>query len=67
MEQGSVISAMNTFVVRLWIERSATGSHWLGRIEHVQSGESAAFSDIDGMLSFMGCFVEMHREKEGTE
>ncbi|MBC7231941.1 MAG: hypothetical protein H5T68_01675 [Chloroflexi bacterium] len=65
MEQGSLaLSVMNTFVVRLWTERSATESRWRGRIEHVQSRESAAFSDVDGMLSFMGRFVEIHQGKE---
>nr|MBC7243858.1 hypothetical protein [Chloroflexota bacterium] len=65
MERGS-LPVMNTFVVRLWTERSAEGAHWRGRIEHVQSRESAIFSDTEGMLDFIGRFVEMNRGKEST-
>ncbi len=65
MERG-LIPVMNTFVVRLWTEWLATGSYWRGQIEHVQSRESATFSDAEGMLDFMGCFVEINRGKEST-
>jgi hypothetical protein len=44
---------VSTFVVRFWQEWSAAGPRWRGRIEHVQSGESAAFLDLDGMLEFV--------------
>lgn len=67
MEQDELaFFVINTFVVRLWTERSATGLYWRGRIEHVQSRESATFSDTEGMLDFMGRFVEMNRGKENT-
>lgn len=63
MEQDKLAPpVMNTFVVRLWTERSATGSYWRGQIEHVQSRESTAFADVDSMLSFIGRFVEIQRE-----
>lgn len=45
--------AINTFVVRFWREWSATGSRWRGRIEHVESGQSAAFLDLNEMLDFV--------------
>jgi hypothetical protein len=41
------------FVVRFWRERSAAGSRWRGRIEHVQSGESASCLDLEGILVFI--------------
>jgi hypothetical protein len=44
------------FVVRFWRESSEAGPHWRGRIEHVRSGESAAFGDLDGMLAFLRRF-----------
>jgi len=47
------VPPVSTFVVRFWQEWSAAGSRWRGRIEHVQSGESAAFLDVDGMLDFV--------------
>ena len=43
----------STFVIRSWREWSVAGPRWRGRIEHVQSGESAAFVDLDGMLDFV--------------
>jgi hypothetical protein len=53
MAEPSPVPPISTFVVRFWREWSAAGSRWRGRIEHVQSGESAAFLDVDGMLKFV--------------
>ena len=53
MVEPSPVSPISTFVVRFWREWSAAGSRWRGRIEHVQSGESATFLDVDGMLDFV--------------
>jgi hypothetical protein len=39
-----------TFVVRFWREWSAAGPRWRGRIEHVQSGESATFLGLNAVL-----------------
>jgi hypothetical protein len=56
MAESTPIPPVSTFVVRFWQEWSASGLRWRGRIEHVQSGESAAFLDIGGMLSFLRRF-----------
>ena len=53
MAEPSPVPPISTFVVRFWQEWSAGGSRWRGRIEHVQSGESATFLDVDGMLDFV--------------
>jgi hypothetical protein len=53
MTESSQVPPASTFVVRFWQEWSAAGSRWRGHIEHVQSGESAAFLDLDGMLDFV--------------
>ena len=53
MADSSPVPPLSTFVVRFWRDWSATGSRWSGRIEHVQSGESAAFLDSDGLLDFL--------------
>jgi hypothetical protein len=53
MAQPSPAVATNIFIVRLWREWSVAGPRWRGRIEHVQSGESAAFLDFDAMLDFI--------------
>ena len=53
MTEPSPVPPISTFVVRFWQEWSAAGSRWRGRIEHVQSGESAAFLGVDEMLDFV--------------
>lgn len=50
------IPPVSTLVIRLWREWSAAGSRWRGRIEHVESGEGAAFLDLQGMLDFLRRF-----------
>jgi len=47
---------MITFVVRFWRDTSAGEGRWRGQIEHVQSGERAAFLDAEGMFRFMRRF-----------
>ena len=47
---------MATFVVRFWREPSAGQARWRGQIEHVQSGQSAAFLDLEAMLRFLRRF-----------
>ena len=49
-------SATVTFVVRFWREASAGSVRWRGQIEHVQSGQSAAFLDLEAMLRFLRRF-----------
>jgi hypothetical protein len=47
---------MATFVVRFWRETSVGEPRLRGQIEHVQSGQSAAFLDLDAMLRFLRRF-----------
>jgi len=64
MSESPRVSTVSTFVLRFWQERSATGSRWRGRIEHVLSGDSAAFIDLDEMLEFLRRFgVTVEGEK----
>jgi hypothetical protein len=51
-----------TFVIRFWQAWSATGTRWRGRIEHVQSGESAAFLEATEILDFVRRFGIMQSE-----
>ncbi|MBC8445643.1 MAG: hypothetical protein H8D74_00440 [Chloroflexi bacterium] len=53
MAEPSPVPPISTFVVRFWQEWSAAGSRWRGRIEHVQSGESATFLNLDKLLDFV--------------
>ena len=47
----------DTSIVRFWREWSAAGPRWRGWVEHVQSGEEAAFLDLDEMLRFIRRFA----------
>lgn len=53
----------STFVVRFRREWSAAEPRWRGRVEHVQSGESVAFLDLDEMLSFFRRFGAMANDE----
>jgi hypothetical protein len=44
------------FVVRFWREWSVAGRQWRGRIEHVQSGDSATFLTWQQMQGFVHGF-----------
>jgi len=63
MTESPSVPPASTFVVRLWREWSAAGPRWRGRIEHVQSGESAAFLGLDRMLDFVRRFGAMVDEE----
>jgi hypothetical protein len=59
MAEPPPVSPASTFVVRLWHAWSVDGSRWRGRIEHLQSGESAAFLDLEGALAFSRRFTAL--------
>ena len=63
--KSSPMPPVSTFVVRFWHEWSAAGSRWRGRVEHVQSGESAAFLDLNGILDFVRRFGAMADDERG--
>lgn len=63
MAEPSRVDPANTFVVRLWSEWSAGGLRWRGRVDHVQSGDSAAFLDVDGLLAFIRRFTPLEDDK----
>ena len=65
MAESPPVPPTSTFVVRFWREWSAAGSRWRGRIEHVQSKESATFLDLNGMLDFVRRFGAMADDERG--
>ena len=42
-----------TFVVRFWREWSATGTRWRGRIQQLEGGNAASFTDLNTMMRFL--------------
>jgi hypothetical protein len=70
MTETSSVPPLSTFVVRFWREWSVAGAQWRGRIEHVQSGESATFLDLQGILDFfqrLGIMVDSPSQHEGAK
>jgi hypothetical protein len=62
-ETASSVPPTSTFVLRFWCDRSATGSRWRGRIEHVQSGQRAEFVEFEGILEFVRAFGVMAEDQ----
>lgn len=60
-------NATATFVIRFTRETAAGEVRLRGSIEHVQSGESAAFLELDALLDFLrrfGITVEDQKRSE---
>jgi len=67
MVEPSEAPPASTFVIRFWREWSAAGSRWRGRVEHIQSGESATSLDLRGILDFIqrhGIILDHSNEHE---
>jgi hypothetical protein len=67
MTEPSGVPRVITFVVRFWREWSAAGLRWRGRIQHVESGDSASFIDLDKMLQFLRCSGVMAEDESLPE
>jgi len=63
MAESTPRPSVSTFVIRFWREWSAAGLRWRGRIEHVQSGQSTTFLDLDEMLDFL-CHIGVMQDDE---
>jgi len=61
------IHPLNTFVVRFWQEWGTDHTLWRGQVQHVQSGERAAFADEEGLLTFVRRWVRMGSESAAVE
>lgn len=40
-----------SFIVRIWREKSQ--SEWKGQVQHVSSGDSAPFKDLQDLVSYL--------------
>jgi len=54
---------LNTFIVRFWREAGTGQSPWRGQVQHVQSGERAAFADEGALMSFIRQWVQTPESK----
>lgn len=41
------------FVVQMSVEADVAQGHWVGRVEHIVSGEARHFQSLDDLLGFM--------------
>lgn len=53
MSQRPGLPAISTFVIRIWHDWSLSGPRWVGRIEHLQSGRSRAFHELEEATDFI--------------
>ncbi len=50
VEQG----VLDSFVARIWLERSSNGKPiWRGHVRHVQGEQETYFQNLDGMNEFL--------------
>jgi hypothetical protein len=56
---------LNTFIVRFWREPGTGQACWRGRVQHVQSDESAFFADETSLLYFLRRWVQMEGAQLG--
>jgi hypothetical protein len=48
-----LLPARRAFVVQLSVEADLTREHWVGRVEHVVSGQVRHFQTLDALLGFV--------------
>jgi len=53
MAEPTPTPSTSTFVIRFWREGPAAELRWRGRIEHLQSGQSASFLELEDALAFV--------------
>lgn len=60
---------LNTFIIRFWREPTQGQIRWRGQVLHIQSGETAAFADVEALVSFMEQWVHLNRRQReaGTD
>jgi len=60
----NTLHPVSTFIVRIWLEWSESGSCWRGQIEHVQSRQKCAFLNLEEMVIFIQDYVTMPTGKD---
>jgi hypothetical protein len=48
-----LLPVRQAFVVQVSVEADVAQGHWIGRVEHVVSGEARHFQTLDDLLGFM--------------
>lgn len=59
-EFARLLPVRRAFVVQLSVETDVTRGHWIGRVEHVVSGQNLHFQTLDDLLGFMAQILKEH-------
>jgi hypothetical protein len=62
MEHSPSTPSISTFMIRLWRVGTGADTRWLGRIVHLQSGQSAAFRRLDAVPAFVQAACGMRKD-----
>jgi hypothetical protein len=56
----------NTFVVRIWHDRSASDRSWYGRVENIHTGQKIAFQEWERLAEFIQsvCAIEINNRQD---
>jgi hypothetical protein len=57
----------STFVIRFWREWSVAGPRWRGQVDHLQSGKTARFLDLEELSVIIHSFGIMVRQASGPD
>ena len=52
-EDVRLLPARQAFVVQVSVEADVAQGHWVGRVEHIVSGEAQHFQSLDDLLGFI--------------
>jgi len=61
---GNTLRPVSTFIVRIWLEWSESGSCWRGQIEHLQSRQRCVFLNLEKMVIFIQDYVGIPTGKD---
>jgi hypothetical protein len=64
-EDTRLFPVRQAFVVQVSVEADVAQGHWVGRVEHVVSGEAWHFQTLDDLLGFMAQVLTGARRTPG--
>ena len=65
LDSQPIFPVSGAYVVQLHREARPEDGHWVGRIEHVASGESLDFATLDALVTWLLSHARRLREQPG--
>ncbi len=56
-DRSSPLSVQRAFVVQFRLETDLAQGRWVGRVEHVASGQATLFDTLDELTAFITCIL----------